>query len=446
MLHTFYEWRSIRYSRSYLTLQIAIEKMENTLITDSRNKHILLILDQTDEWKQKATPYQKEQVEYLRKHFCGVVYDSVQDSVMTCFFMHNVTLLFCGDFGSFSGKEHTDGLMCIKDLVINCNHIEYFQPGKVPINMHGCGVYFRNYFDEEYQEKFDFTENIYFDAVKSVHNFLELTESNKPHSAFRKGIYLTKVRKDSKGIRFNLLRCSTNMKGPSEIFKNIDDAIVNEVNYIASLFFEKRVSMNHVLAQIYENGIVNDKEKKAKIKEHSDKTKDMPRSGLIAFCTFYKDLKGKRKSFDVTYKDASVLTKLRFRLKDPLNHPELEKKFDVVLYPNSVFIIPLSTNRLYTHEIIPSSLPLDKLPTRMGYVIRCSNTIAIHKDGKTFVENTHGNLKELEEPSDDGVKRLKELYMRENKEDSMIEYDKDNLCFSLNKGDYLQPLFEGYEV
>ena len=58
-------------------------------------------------------------------------------------------------------------------------------------------------------------------------------------------------------------------------------------------FFESVVKFNHVLAQIYENKIIekdNKKlERKAKIKEHSDKTKDMHRNALIAFCTFYKD-------------------------------------------------------------------------------------------------------------------------------------------------------------
>ena len=45
-----------------------------------------------------------------------------------------------------------------------------------------------------------------------------------------------------------------------------------------------------------------EKEKKAKIKAHSDKTKDMPRNCLIAFCTFYNfdNVKIKQNNYDET--------------------------------------------------------------------------------------------------------------------------------------------------
>jgi len=57
------------------------------------------------------------------------------------------------------------------------------------------------------------------------------------------------------------------------------------------------------------------------------------------------------------------------------------------LYPNSVFIMSLEMNRLYTHEISPSHLPMDLIPLRLGYVIRCSKTKAIYKDNKTYIIN-----------------------------------------------------------
>jgi hypothetical protein len=42
----------------------------------------------------------------------------------------------------------------------------------------------------------------------------------------------------------------------------------------------------------------------------------MPKNGLMAFCTFYKDMHLFKKStvdpFDYIYKDTSILTKLRF--------------------------------------------------------------------------------------------------------------------------------------
>ena len=47
---------------------------------------------------------------------------------------------------------------------------------------------------------------------------------------------------------------------------------------------------------------------------------------------------------------------MRFRLKPEAQklYPDLTKDFDITLYPNSVFLMSLETNRLYTHEIIPS--------------------------------------------------------------------------------------------
>jgi hypothetical protein len=62
----------------------------------------------------------------------------------------------------------------------------------------------------------------------------------------------------------------------------------------------------------------------------------------------------------------------------------------VTLYPESAFFMPLSTNRLYTHEIRPSGLDASLLPTRLGYVVRCSSTEAVHKHGQTFIK-TQGN-------------------------------------------------------
>ena len=98
----------------------------------------------------------------------------------------------------------------------------------------------------------------------------------------------------------------------------------------------------------------------------------------------------------------------------------------------------LKTNRLYTHEIIPSSLPIDKIPTRMGYVIRCSDTNAVFKDGKTYIVND-GKEIELEEPTSNGINDLKKLYYIENTSTEDVTY-KNKFYFSLNKGDYTKPI------
>ena len=119
----------------------------------------------------------------------------------------------------------------------------------------------------------------------------------------------------------------------------------------------------------------------------------------------------------------------------------LVKNFDVVLYPNSVYLMSLSANRLYTHAIVPSGLPIDKIPTRMGYVIRCSKTSAIHTNGTTYIvgDDNDSSLLKLEPSTLEGVQTVRDLYFKENSTDERIEYGTIN--FSMNKGDYEQPCF-----
>jgi hypothetical protein len=167
----------------------------------------------------------------------------------------------------------------------------------------------------------------------------------------------------------------------------------------------------------------------------------MPKNGLISFCTFYKDMhlfdKSDTDENDFCFKQTSVLTKLRFKLKECVKDDSLVKKFDVTLYPNSLFLLPLSSNRLYTHEIIPSTLPVDKIPTRMGYIVRCSNTKARFINNQTYIE-TNGVYTPMEEINQDSFKELKELYIKENTTDEYIQYPE--ILYSMNLGDYKQPL------
>jgi hypothetical protein len=147
-----------------------------------------------------------------------------------------------------------------------------------------------------------------------------------------------------------------------------------------------------------------------------------------------------------------VLTKLRFRLKEEPSAPSspdagLVQQFDVLLYPNSVFIIPLETNRLYTHEIVPSALPIQKLPTRMGYVLRCSETLAMHKDGQTFLKDASGKLVPLVGPPHTTPEaphtlemsaHIKQLYAQENLTIDLVTYGF--LPFTFNQGDLHSPI------
>ncbi|XWV25421.1 hypothetical protein QJ856_gp0341 [Tupanvirus deep ocean] len=421
-----------------------MDSQENTLLT---NKHLLICLD------AKSDP----RLDYLVKNFCGLVVTDVLSITLDLvkkYLETNGQIYFCGsiqkfdlmiseffnlNFDQFYVIKELSEYECTKYHIVVEKNVEYFVSyhivdlGQVPINIHGVGVYFRKFFDEK----------DYFNLVKSEHQFQVLTESNKPNNAFRKGIYLSKVEEQNGYKLFNLLRCSSNFEGPTDNFRPTDLEIVSNVNAVSEIFFEQKTDLNHVLAQIYENNPKG----KATIKAHSDKTKDMPRNGLIAFCTFYDNTmlndpkmrikKSQVDDFDYCYNETSVLTRLHFKLKDTVVDNKLVKEFSVVLYPNSLFIIPLSTNRLYTHEIRPSVLPHDKIPTRMGYVIRCSKTKAIYRDNETFYSENNIDYAKLMGVNDDDLKGLRTLYFLENTTPNLITYGKIN--FSMNKGDYLEP-------
>lgn len=363
-----------------------------------------------------------EELNYIKQNFCGIVFDNAK-SFENYAPAPDQLIYFCGDAGECCIED--ENIFVVKEFSTNYdkNSINYtlISKNQVPLNVHNVGVYFKEFFDNK----------DYFGLISREHTFQTLTESNKQSNAFRTGIYLTDVYSRGDEIKFKLLRCSSNLSGPTDNFRETDHEIMEQVNDICDHFFEGNADLNHVLAQIYENkkdvsesdGKKIVKERKAKIKCHSDKTKDMPLNGLIAFCTFYK-------GGSTNYEESS-LTKLRFRLKD--ENIKMETKFDVVLHPNSMFVIPLSMNRLYTHEIVPSSKPIDKIPTRMGYVIRCSKRDAVFKDDKVYIYDT-----QMKEPDEEGIKKLKELYYKENSTTDVINYDEFN--FSLNKGDYMKPL------
>ena len=425
------------------------EEKENILAT---NNNVLVCIDVDVD---NLDPLLKKEFEYIKRNFCGIVLTDANS--YADYAKSNCPLItyFCGTLQHFYEQLQLvpDVITVIKELSCNyedirSDHIELIDLGQVPINVHNVGVYFRNCFDS--------TQN-YFDLISTEHQFQTLTDSNKPSNAFRTGIYLSKVEKNNDdSLSFNLLRCSSNLGGPTANFGQTDDYVVDHVNNLAGCFFFEETDLNHVLAQIYENTSNEGVDKKAKIKEHSDKTKDMPRNGLMAFTTFYKGhannnfdpkviqlTKSTSDLFDWTVNNVSSLTRLRFRLKTP--NPNYVDKFDIVLYPNSVFIMSLSSNRLYTHEIVPSVLSVDKIPTRLGYVIRCSKTKAIYKDNQTYIIDndqdtvvTNNNYVKLEKPDQEGIKELKDLYFKENTSDELITYRK--FYFSLNNGDYERPL------
>ncbi len=309
--------------------------------------------------------------------------------------------------------------------------------GRIPLRVHGMGVYYPRFFGRDAD---------HFRRIRAEHAFQSLTESTKPGTAHRSGIYLTPVTRVGDDLHFRLLRCSTNLSGPTEGFRATDTLIVDALNEEAATVFRHHTPLNHVLAQIYHNTLATAerKQSKARISSHADKTKDMPANGIMAFCTFYEEreelqpLKGD--PFDRGVKGVSGLTRLHFRLKEPDARHEgaaLPAQFTLTLHPGSVFFMPLSTNRLYTHEIRPSGLDAALIPTRLGYVVRCSGTEAVHKDGRTYLKAAE-DLVPLEPPTEAGMEKLRTLYAEENRTSSFIDYGNDFL-FSMNTGDYVAP-------
>lgn len=377
--------------------------------------------------------------DYIKENFCG----KVKEYNDTFMIEPNIIVYICGDIqkihSSINEKLNNNKIMIIKDYsekfdqYENINNCTIIESGQVPINIYNTGIYLPKFFDDKKD---------YFNSIYTEHKFQNLSESNKPSNAHRNGIYLTNVTQDGEKINFNLLRCSTNLDGPTENFRDTDNEIVNKVNDISTHFFKNKTNLNHVLAQVYNNFYDNGVPKKARIKAHSDKTKDMPLDGLMAFCTFYKDINQikniHKNGYDYCYKNISTLTRMLFRLKPMVENSSMKKVFEITLYPNSVFIIPLSTNRLYTHEIVPSTLPLEYIPTRIGYVIRCSKTKAVFQNNETYLYDENEQLKKMEQMTHENMKLLRDLYLKENTTIKKITYGK--WYSSMNNGDYQKPI------
>ncbi|WP_030759016.1 hypothetical protein [Streptomyces griseus] len=357
------------------------------------------------------------------------------------------TVYLCGDLSVIDARRlrGADRVFVVRELS-HGRHEEAGRSwvtvglGRVPLRVHGVGVHYRRFFEPA---------DDHFGRIRAEHAFQSLTESTKPGTAHRSGIYLTPVTRSGDDLRFRLLRCSTNLSGPTENFRPVDTAIVGDLNREAAAVFRGHAPLNHVLAQVYPNtaATAGRKQAKARISAHADKTKDMPVNGVMAFCTFYDRLDGLRPlagdPFDLGVRGVSGLTRLRFRLKETegtaaeRDGAALPREFTLTLHPGSVFLMPLSTNRLYTHEIRPSALDAGLLPTRLGYVVRCSGTEAVHRDGRTFLDAA-GELVELEPPTEAGMDELRALYAEENRSPSFVDYG-GRFRFSMNTGDYLAP-------
>src|ERR1043166_8383362 len=223
------------------------------------------------------------------------------------------TVYLTGDISRFRGRALAGAarVLVVKQLSRGYDDThELVDLGRVPVSVGGAGVYYRRFFDDNY-----------FQRICSEHAFQTLTESVKPSKAHRTGIYLTPVNQQGDELHFRLLRCSTNLSGPTENFCESDRRIVDALNHEAAAIFRDQAPLNHVLAQASATTPATDghKSTKAKISAHADKTKDMPFNGIMAFCTFYDRLDKLSPlpddAFDHGYKGKSGLTRLPFRLK-----------------------------------------------------------------------------------------------------------------------------------
>lgn len=403
---------------------------ENTI---SKTKNVLLILGMQDH---------EEKLNDVCAHFCGEVVTSMANIKND----DQRQIYVCGDISQLN--DEIEQVLILGEFSTNfearvertgCSLVSV---GQVPVLVHDLGVFFKRFF----------TEDNLFERIQEEHAFQQLTESTKQSKARRTGIYLTDIVQefvpdDGEVLHYRLLRCSSNLTGPTDNLRTTDKMIVNAINDAARNVFEQPPNLNHVLAQVYENkrdeGETR-RERKAKISAHSDKTKDMYEDGLIAFCSFYdptgfeKLARSTMDPYDWRYKKSSGLTQLYFKLKPTVMDENLIKTFSVMLYPNSVFFIPLSTNRLYTHEIRPSPLNIDRIPTRMGYVVRSSRAEAQFMNGQVYLKHDK-TLIQLEPMIHQSMTTLRESYYQENSTDGQVSYG--DVHFSMNTGDYKKPIY-----
>jgi hypothetical protein len=449
------------------------DNLENVLL-DKKNIFVCI----SEHWNGRPRNFH---VDDLTSRFCGTVVTEMEDLVP---YINDVTTRFylTGLIDKFINVLHKEAkVYIIDDCVLSEEDIDpdiqkptfnqtnwkYWQLidyGQVPISIHGLGFQIRNAFNKG---------NL-FDEISKAHGFQQLTQSAEETVALRTGIYISPVIACSEnlpdeqqnaveGKKYFLLRCSTNMKtGGTENLREPDRLVFEVVQEYAQDFFKYPCNLNHALAQIYNNqkevvnGVV--KHRKATISAHSDKTKDMESNGVMAFVTFYKEysnakegsfvnLNGVRRSkidpFDHVRKETSVLTVLRFRRKHgvvPTDTMPMPEMFDVVMYPNSIFLMSLQTNRLYTHEIMPAQGEVDQLPTRMGYVVRCSKQLAFYhtQQDNTYLYVDQKPVLMSKNMPNDQFAQVKELYARENQTTEFIQYPI--VKSSMNLGDFLEPV------
>jgi len=449
-------WLASSWRASRLAASAALATVQGTALNTgdeahvTSTKNVLLVLP----GRFPLEPALLSRIDALAGAFCGTVVSAPLPCTTD---VSGKTVYVCGDVAhADASKLHSaKRIFIVRQLATGLDRASVAWPvvdeGRVPALVEGgLAVFYPRFFEAGGSELFH--------QVSAEHTFQQLTESTKPGCAHRTGLYLTPVREHagSDEVHFRLLRCSSNFDGPTEGFGPTDDAIVGALNDEADrVFADGRAPLNHVLAQIYHNTPgdgAGGRPTKAKIKAHADKTKDMPQNGLLAFCTFYDGLEKlhplghdcSSPLTDLGLRGVSGLSRLVFhRKRDVTALPgcaELPRRFTVTLFPGSVLLVPLSTNRLYQHEVRPGALDAAELPTRMGYVVRCSDAEAVHASGWTYLKTAQGERVPLERPTPEGMRQLRALYAEENACAHVVDYStRGHIAFSMNEGDYLRP-------
>ncbi|MGR6921882.1 hypothetical protein ACU635_47200 [[Actinomadura] parvosata] len=145
----------------------------------------------------------------LIRNFFGFVI-SLDDFLSGSPDLKQKTVYLCGDISRINGHELAAAtrVLVIRSLSYGYDEQAHRQPwqfvdlGQVPIRVHGVGVYYRRFFD---------SGSDHFNRICAEHAFQSLTESTKPGTAHRTGIYLTPVTRIGDELHFRLLRCSTNL-------------------------------------------------------------------------------------------------------------------------------------------------------------------------------------------------------------------------------------------
>ena len=169
-----------------------------------------------------------EELRYLVEHFCGEV---VENLAAIGNLSPEKRIYVCGDLSKLNIGNVP--LYIIREFASKYENLEeayshFVELGEVPVIVKNAGVYFRALFKGEG----------YFNRIETEHEFQHLTESNKPGKALRKGIYLTDVRKEETSekeerLHFRLLRCSSNLTGPTDNFRATDREIIKTINEAA---------------------------------------------------------------------------------------------------------------------------------------------------------------------------------------------------------------------